>query len=278
MNREQFNKNWSVESIEQPDFNAFKNLTLDIIITDLSFSLFNGPLAKEFLIKSGQGENTLLRQSRGDGCLPMTNNFVKFSVIYKLLKDENDIYNYIFYLQSLLNCDNIETKKKDNLFQKFHKCIIDNSIQAQLLKINDKILLLPKDTKELSQDLIINNIVWLDKYPLAKKAYQSALEKYSKGIFDRNTFDDLRLSLEILLKNILNNSKSLENQKSILGQYLENKGTSIEISNMFWTLLDYYTKYQNKYIKHNSVLNKSELSFMLYLTGTFMNLFTTLEE
>lgn len=44
---------------------------------------------------------------------------------------------------------------------------------------------------------------WLNDYPDSLKQYQSALDKFKGNIFERNLLDDLRLSLELLMKGIL---------------------------------------------------------------------------
>ena len=100
---------------------------------------------------------------------------------------------------------------------------------------------------------------WLSKYQKPFELYNSALEKYSKNIYQRNILDDLRLALELLLKEILNNQKPLEKQLAEVGQFQKSKGVSSETTNMFNTLLDYYGKYQNKYAKHDDNVNEKEI-------------------
>ena len=63
-------------------------------------------------------------------------------------------------------------------------------------------------TEKISEtELIQKTKHWLANYPLALKQYESALSKFEGGIFERNTLDDLRLSFELLVKDLLNNSK-----------------------------------------------------------------------
>lgn len=47
---------------------------------------------------------------------------------------------------------------------------------------------------------------------------------------------------------------------------------------MYWKLINYYTKYQNNYAKHNDKVkvDSSEIEFILYLTGTFIRFLLTL--
>ena len=85
----------------------------------------------------------------------------------------------------------------------------------------------------------------LAEYPSSQKLFEEAIDKYKQGIYLRNVLDDMRLALEIFLKEILNNQKSLENQLSEIGNFQKDKGKSQEFINMFKQLLDYYAKYQN---------------------------------
>lgn len=93
-----------------------------------------------------------------------------------------------------------------------------------------------------------------------------------KGQNNRWVVDCLSLSLELFLKQYLNNSKSLENQHDILGKKLSEKNISIKIRNMFIKLLDYYEKYNNEHTKHDDSTNEKELDFLIYLTGNFLRL------
>jgi hypothetical protein len=123
----------------------------------------------------------------------------------------------------------------------------------------------------LNSDLLKDNFIGLRDFPEAAKLYQSALTKLNEGKNERNLLDDLRLSLEILLKKLLNNTKSIENQNDEIGRFLKNKVISIEVRNMFITLLDYYAKYQNNYVKHNDLVNQSEIDLIVNLTCAFIN-------
>ena len=82
--------------------------------------------------------------------------------------------------------------------------------------------------------------------------------------------DDLRLSLEILLKEILQNNKSLENQLTEIGRYQKERGATSETTNMFRKLIEYFAKYQNNYVKHDDKIPKNEIEFIIDLTTTFM--------
>lgn len=120
-------------------------------------------------------------------------------------------------------------------------------------------------------EIVVEIKGWLNDYPKAKEHYESALNKKSNGIFTRNLLDDLRFSLESLVKEILNNDKSLENQKSELGRFLKGKGVSTEIRTLYTDkIMDFYTSYQNNNVKHQDNYKDIEVDFILEQTTVLM--------
>ena len=122
---------------------------------------------------------------------------------------------------------------------------------------------------ELEEALIERTQHWLDPYPEVLVLYNHAVQKHGDGVFLRNVLDDLRLALEKLLRALLNNDKSLENQHS-LGAFIKQRHGSLELSNMFVKLVDYYTKYQNTYVKHDDAVIEEEVEFVFEMTSSFM--------
>ena len=111
-------------------------------------------------------------------------------------------------------------------------------------------------TEKISEtELIQTTKHWLSGHPNALKQYESALTKYEGGIFERNTLDDIRLSFELLVKDLLGNEKSLENQIGGICGILDKCGTSVELKNMVQKIIDYYTKFQNNHVKHDDAVN-----------------------
>lgn len=76
----------------------------------------------------------------------------------------------------------------------------------------------PASERFLDEKLVIDILNWLSKYDKAKEQFEKALQLTLKGQNSRQVVDCLRLSLELFLKQYLNNSKSLENQHDILGK------------------------------------------------------------
>lgn len=131
--------------------------------------------------------------------------------------------------------------------------------------------------KDISQK-IDETQLWLKDYPEALKQYKSALEKLNTDSYTRNALDDLRLCLELFLKEYLNNDKSLENQKSEIGKCLKKENISKELRNMFSSLFDYYVKYQNNNVKHNVKYNSNETYFIFELTTVFLRFLVKLKK
>lgn len=104
---------------------------------------------------------------------------------------------------------------------------------------------------------------FLDDYPLAKKQYEQALEKKSIGIYNRNMLDDLRLSFELLIKQILNIKQSFEKSQNEMGEFLEVNKVSKEIKNLInSTVFSFFKPYLNENVKHNDNFNSIEIDFV----------------
>lgn len=124
--------------------------------------------------------------------------------------------------------------------------------------------------QEVDKILVEATNAWLEGYSDAKKPFEDAIMMLENEIFERNLLDNLRLSFETLVKNLLGNNKSLENQLSELGNFLRFKNVSTELKNMIVKLIDYYTKYQNTYVKHNDTVNEKEIEFIFECTSSLM--------
>jgi len=127
-----------------------------------------------------------------------------------------------------------------------------------------------KEVRELDVPLIEEARHWLHDHPKVLALLEQAKLKYDAKIFQRSLIDDLRLGLELLLKSVLGNSKSLENQVALIGARLKDRGASPQFTNMFQKLLDLYCKYQNDYVKHDDNLPEQEIEFIFELTASFM--------
>ena len=80
------------------------------------------------------------------------------------------------------------------------------------------------------------------------------------------------MELDTLLKHLLSNEKSLENQNSDLGAYLKKVGISKEISNTFIQIKGLYERFQNNNVKYDDNINPKEVEYIFQQTLCFMNL------
>ena len=156
---------------------------------------------------------------------------------------------------------NFDTEIRESFDKKYLKVFLKNisiieEVQEQLSKLQSVKNVNITDSKSKN-----NPSLTLTVYPNRVRIYQ------------RNVLDDMRLSLETFLKEILKNQKSLENQLSEVGKFQKEKGLSPEFISMFNRLLDYYAKYQNNYVKHNDAVKYSEIDFVINLTTLFMKSF-----
>lgn len=105
-------------------------------------------------------------------------------------------------------------KLKTQLFRQFAGC----ADQDQLTDVH--------------RTLLVETRHWLAEHAESRKLFDEALQKHDHGVFRRNTLDDLRLALELLLRNLFRNGRSLENQVPAVGQLVKDKGGSKELANM----------------------------------------------
>lgn len=128
-----------------------------------------------------------------------------------------------------------------------------------------------KSDKFIHEDLISECLFWIQDFSKVKKRFERAVNLYKDGTDFRDCIDNMRLALEILLKELLNNNKSLENQIAEIGKYQELHGIGKEIRNMFQKILDYYIKFQNNNVKHDDNINNlHEVEFVFSLSMIFI--------
>jgi len=112
----------------------------------------------------------------------------------------------------------------------------------------------------------------LNDCPEVKKLLKSGHKNLNHPELNRNALDNCRLALELFLKYLFNNDKSLENQISNIGQFLEERNVTIETRNMYANFIKSYLKFQNENVKHNSVeLDQKESRLMFSITIDFIN-------
>lgn len=172
------------------------------------------------------------------------NNFSKFTEkeVYLILKDffRDDKFKDNTSIQSALN----------NLIR-------DNAFDYE-------------DADEHYEETFNTTIHFLQKYTKAYAPYQSSYQKIIANIYERNALDDLRLSLELLVKELMKNNKSLENNTTDLCKELKNKNVTGEINTLFNRVLNFFTSYQNEYVKHNDLVESNSVEFIFDITSSML--------
>ena len=105
----------------------------------------------------------------------------------------------------------------------------------------------------------------LETYSIDLKNQWQRTYRFYDHLDYRNALDNMRLTIELLIKRITGSEASLENQKSALGKFFEDKDISKEVRNLFFKMLDMYEKIQNHEAKHNlpQNLNSKEIKFLM---------------
>lgn len=148
------------------------------------------------------------------------------------------------------------------------------------VKDEDGCFIFPKGANELDNALVSEPLEWLRDYPLAQRAWITALKDYSESteLTASETADNFRKALERFFQEFFQSEKSLENLKSEYGTFLTSKDVPGELRNNFEKLLESYTNYINNYAKHHDKASRNVLEYIMYQTGNLIRLLITLKQ
>lgn len=265
-----FHKRWNIEVSEEEKWNDFKGRILNSYASILQHDfIYNDEADEEFFNILGIHS----RHNRHDRLtFNLTGKEVEDCLSYKYLRNETDIKKILLGLEIISWMESIEPEIRKKFLLDIKEIINITNVPIELKYSENEFLIYPAGAKLLDEKLINDNLDWLSDYPKIYELFSSSLSDLGIKGKERQVIDNLRLSVELLLKEKLGNSKSLENQKIELGKYLKTQKICSEISNLYWQVLDYYSKYQNNKVKHSDSANPNEVEFILYLTGTMMRL------
>jgi uncharacterized protein (UPF0332 family) len=300
-----FNKRWKIQYDDSREFERFKRRVLVSFDEHLGNALSNTELGIDFIRLAGippapPKERKSYRyntKARKEGGLT-PELFAQFAK-QPLLFYDTEIWEYmnnIRDLPELIRCvrcvfwlehkvDPEKEKDLKNLIEPFFKSICD-AIEASLVPVNvnrsSDVLFYPKGAKLLDQKLVDDVLDWLPMYsPKARQCFESAMSEYETKHY-RDSIDKMRVSLETFMRRLLHTQKSLENQKSLLGTYLENKNVPSDMRGAYSKILYQYTLYQNNVAKHPDDRNtpeptEDEAEFIIYQTGVLMRFLIQLD-
>lgn len=265
---ENFYKRWSIDISDEERWVNFKNRVLNSYASTVGPEILcNAKCEREFFKIIG----VHLKTDKGihEIDIPFNRKLID-SPTYKFLLEEKDFKKFILGLEVIFQMESIESDYKYNFQEDINDAIVTSLVPIVLKEVGEDILFYPSGAKLLDEKLVNDNLDWLVDYPQSYSTFKNALVEYGIKGKERQVIDNMRLSLELLLKEILKNNKSIENQKNEVGKYLKERKVSTEISNLFWTVSDYYSKYQNDKVKHSDNIPENEVEFLIYLTGSLI--------
>ena len=187
---------------------------------------------------------------------------------------------YIAFVNSLSTDKIYENFSKRALFVDIIKEKLESShISYDLIQEKEEFFIFPKGAKELDDELVSAPLDWLSDYPDSRKAFVKALKSYSDNEDEdaSEVADKFRKALECFFQEFFGKEKTLENLKSVYGEYLKEQGVPKEIAGNFETILQSYTLYMNAYAKHHDKADKNALEYIMYQTGNIIRLLISLK-
>jgi hypothetical protein len=196
---------------------------------------------------------------------------------YKIIKEASSLKQLATVLQYLFWL--LEKRNHPSLIEfaeKIREAVkITPGVGFQIVVSGKSVTLYPIGAPLLDQGTVNDVLAWLENYPEVAKHFEQALKIYLDGDTAkyRNLLDNLRFALEQLLKEVMGNKKSLENQQTELSNWLKQRGIHQQVVNLYNQLVfGQYRIYHNDAVKHNEAFSEKEIEFMIYLSGTFMRL------
>jgi hypothetical protein len=284
-----FQKRWNVTWDDATAFMQFRNRLIFLIDKHLSKSIvLDTELINQYAFLCG-----LPAPYAGSGRLneivasvELQQKGLNTTIIFTSFSYSQAPIHLAWYLQNLFLAieERLQSRKDRTLevnFVRFYAELkdlikISPSSQIRLSKTKKGIIVYPAGAKMLDESLVNDNLAWLQDFPESLNAFEQALSIYLSGDKPkfRNLTDNLRVSIEQLLRRILINQKSLENQSKELDDWLEKHGVHKQVRNLYGQFLfGPYAALQNDVAKHGDVeLLPDEIEYLIYLTGTFMRL------
>lgn len=174
----------------------------------------------------------------------------------------------------------VEGNKK--IYELLESVMIDTletyRIPYDIIHDDEGVFVFPKGIPEFDRDLVNKPFLWLSRYPETEKAWAKALKAYSNGEDPSDIADQFRKSLECFFQSFFKIDKTLENMKSIYGQYLKDHEIPGEIAGNLETLLQQYMNFINSHAKHHDRTSKHVLEYIMYQTGNIMRLLIKLAD
>lgn len=260
-----FRKHWNHTPNDSKELHRFRTRVQEVLRN-----------AWERFIEPSDGMRRKFALLSGTPYLPWDQKKYVYSDLYETLRGAATLHETIEAVQFVLwTLQGDEPERLTDLCRSLDAAFdASPGIQVRLVHQNGKATLYPMGAQLLDEAVIDDNLAWLEDYPDSARPFQAALKIYSRKDPSqyRNLLDNLRLSVEQMLRAILKNGKSLENQKQEFLSWLTSSDAHSQIGNIYHDLLfGKFALYQNDAVKHNEdKYTVAEVEFVLYLTGTLL--------
>ena len=191
--------------------------------------------------------------------------------VYDSTNVAGELYDLLAQADSLYS-DEVPKIAKEMEFLDRYSGTLERQAKVILALLKRKLI---RETVDFEAGIMPITFEKLSICPKAQEVYRDGIKKYHEVKYERNVLYDMRVSLELLIKQVTQVNKSLENQREPLGQRL--KPYHKELRNLVWTVIDYLSKYQNAYVKHNSAVNPAEMNYIIEQTSAVINFLVAVE-
>ncbi len=190
--------------------------------------------------------------------------------VEEVFRQTKNITDFLTKYMAFLNTANPETKQ--SFYSFIQKALYDFNIPFETYIDGDNYYIFPKGAEKLDEALVSDVLDWLKDYPITHKTFTLAMEQYIDGKYIRDIADNFRKALEEFLKEFHANTKNLENNIRVTGEYLNTISDDGEIIKILVNLMNAYDKLNNKIAKHNDKVDARLLEFLMYQTGLFIRM------
>jgi hypothetical protein len=269
----EFWSQWGHEPNPTQEFKKFRTC-----MTEVARQLWNDYFQK----KDYEGRRDLFAVISGTPCGPYP--YFEQSGLRGLLTEAKNVFEVAHALQYLLwSLEKVSQSGFAHCCRELQAAIeISPTIMIRLALHGSTATLYPSGARLLDEAVVESNLAWLARYPTVLNPFVEALKLYAAKDPKqyRSMLDNLRFAIEQMVRTILNNQKSLENQKDELLRWLKAHDVHAQIRGMYHDLLfGGFAGYQNDAVKHQEdQYTLAEVEFVLYATGTFLRLIQRLIE
>ena len=217
-----FNKRWNIKDDEE-DKEQLKNRCLAVINNYLNS-------IPEYYDRKYEISDFCSEIEIQLGLCSSNNDYDDFSrtKLFRMLNslDLNTKENYnlfMYFIEIVLNYEYVhfEDEEINSFIIRIAEVLKISNANVMVCKNGNNYELYPMDTEFLSGALIVDVLSWLDEFEQSKKSFAKAIRTKRTESNYRGIIDELRLSIELLFKQLFKNEKSLENQTENIGRYFK---------------------------------------------------------